>query len=147
MLDRVQGDSNAALKAGDRKTVAALRLLFSALKNVKIDNGGVLSDEQATACIKKEIKKRVEARDLYSQNDREELAAQEEFERSIYSQYVPEEMSQEVIDEIIEIAAKEIDEVKFATLMQAVMKQAKGQADGRLVSERVKLFIEKTEKN
>lgn len=142
MLDRVQNDLNAALKAGDRKTAAALRLLLSELKNTKINSGGELTEEKSTACVKKEIKKRVEARDMFSQNDRQEQATQEEFERALYATYVPAELSADSIDEIIASAANELTETKFATLMPAVMKAAKGQADGRLVSERVKMFIE-----
>ena len=66
MLNRVHSDSNAALKAGDKKTAEALRLLYSALKNAQIEDGGALADERAIQVIKKEMKKRVEARDLYA---------------------------------------------------------------------------------
>ena len=142
MLDRVHNDTNAALKAGDKKTANALRLLYSALKNAQIDAGGSLSDEQAIQVTKKEMKKRVEARDLYAANDRKEQAAQEEFERSLYSQYAPAELSPEQVDALIAKVAKDAPEVSFAKIMPLVMKEAKGNADGRLVSERVKLYLE-----
>ena len=142
MLDRLKEDINAALRSGDKKTASALRLLFSSLKNAQIDNAGELSDEEATKAIKKEIKKRVEARDLYSDNGREEQASQEEFERSVYASYVPEELSMDAIDELIVVSAQQISDLKFSSLMPEVMKQTKGQADGRLVSERVKKYLE-----
>lgn len=143
MLDTVFNDINSALKAGDKKTANALRMLYSALKNAKIDSRGDFSDADATAVIKKEIKKRIEARDLYSQNGRDEQAASEEFERALFSQYVPAELSADKIDEIIGFTADNLEEIKFSTLMPAVMKEVAGQADGRLVSERVKHFIDK----
>ena len=49
MLDRVHNDTTAALKAGDKKTAEALRLLYSALKNAQIEAGGALADEKAIA--------------------------------------------------------------------------------------------------
>lgn len=144
MIDRIKDDTNVALRAGDRKTAAALRLLFNALKNAQIDAGSELSDEAATKVIKKEIKKRIEARDLFANNERPEQAALEEFERSVYAQYVPEEMSAEAIDKLVEEAASDLgDDVKFASVMPQVMRLTKGQADGRLVAERVKEYLSK----
>jgi len=142
MLDRVHSDLNAALKAGDKKTVDALRMLYSALKNAQIDAGGNLSDEQAITTIKKEMKRRVEARDLYANNGREAQAAQEEFERSLYSQYAPAELSSDQIDLIIDEVASSGVVLNFAGIMPEVMKRAKGSADGRLVSERVKAYLD-----
>jgi uncharacterized protein YqeY len=142
MLDRVHSDSNAALKAGDKKTAEALRLLYSALKNAQIEDGGALADERAIQVIKKEMKKRVEARDLYAEHGRQEQAAQEEFERTLYSQYAPLELSVEQIDAIIRTVSANAPEQTFAKIMPLVMREAKGNADGRLVSERVKIYIE-----
>lgn len=142
MLDRVHSDSNAALKAGDKKTAEALRLLYSALKNAQIEDGGALADERAIQVIKKEMKKRVEARDLYAEHGRQEKAAQEEFERTLYSQYAPTELSVEQIDAIIRTVSANAPEQTFAKIMPLVMREAKGNADGRLVSERVKIYIE-----
>ncbi len=142
MLNRVHSDSNAALKAGDKKTAEALRLLYSALKNAQIEDGGALADERAIQVIKKEMKKRVEARDLYAEHGRQEQAAQEEFERTLYSQYAPLELSVEQIDAIIRTVSANAPEQTFAKIMPLVMREAKGNADGRLVSERVKIYIE-----
>ena len=142
MLNRVHSDSNAALKAGDKKTAEALRLLYSALKNAQIEDGGALADERAIQVIKKEMKKRVEARDLYAEHGRQEQAAQEEFERTLYSQYAPTELSVEQIDAIIRTVSANAPEQTFAKIMPLVMREAKGNADGRLVSERVKIYIE-----
>ena len=144
MLERVHNDTNAALKAGDKKTANALRLLYSALKNAQIDAGGTLADEKAIQVIKKEMKKRVEARDLYAANGREEQAAQEEFERTLYGQYAPAELTANQIDAIIERVAAGVPDSTFAKIMPLVMSEAKGNADGRLVSERVKNYLENT---
>lgn len=142
MLEQVHNDTNSALKAGDKKTAEALRLLYSALKNAQIEAGGALADERAIQVIKKEMKKRVEARDIYAANGREELAAKEEFERTLYSRYAPADLSAQQIDELITRIAATVPEKTFASIMSMVMKEAKGSADGRLVSERVKHYLE-----
>lgn len=143
MQDKVSSDINAALKRGDKATAEALRLLKSSLMNAKISAGHELSDEEAFKVIRKEIKSRIEARDMYAANDRSELAAKEEFERTVYAAYVPEQLGELEIDKVVEKVASDLaTDVTFSLLMPAVMKAVAGKADGRLVSERVKKYIE-----
>jgi uncharacterized protein YqeY len=143
MQDRISSDINAALKRGDKATAEALRLVKSALLNAKIAARHDLSDEEATKVIQKEIKMRIEARDIFAANDRSEQAAKEEFERSVYAMYVPEQMGEKAIDELIANAVKESGPgANFAQLMPAVMKAAAGKADGKLVADRVKAYLE-----
>jgi len=142
MLDKVHNDTTAALKAGDKKTANALRLLYSALKNAQIEAREDFSDEKAIIVIKKEMKKRVEARDLYAAHGREQQAAQEEFERTLYSRYAPAELTAEQIDAIVKSVASQADSLVFAKVMPLVMKKTQGNADGRLVSDRVKYYLE-----
>jgi uncharacterized protein len=141
MLERVQEDLNRALKAGDKQTVSALRMLVSALKNARIDSGSDLTDEQCIKLIQKEIKKRIEARDMYQQHGRTDQAAGEEFERQLLAQYVPAMLSEQEVDSIIATEAAKLSEVSFSNLMPAVMKAAAGRADGKMVSERVKAYL------
>lgn len=147
MIDKIKADVIAALKSGDKATVDALRLLVSAFTNARIAAGHDLSDEEATKVIKKEMKSRVEARDLFAANDRQEQADKEEFERQTYAKYVPAELDAQAIDALVETAAGTVEELSFAKLMPATMQAAKGQADGKLVAERVKAFIEQKGSN
>lgn len=143
MQDRIGSDINAALKRGDKATAEALRLLKSALMNAKIAAGHDLNDAEAEKVIRKEMKSRVEARDLFAANDRSEQAAKEEFERSVYAAYVPEQLSEFDIDALVATAAKTAgDGAGFSQIMPAVMKAAAGKADGKLVADRVKAFLE-----
>jgi uncharacterized protein len=142
MVDKIQADVIAALKSGDKATADALRLLMSAFTNARIALGHDLTDEEATKVIKKEIKSRIEARDLFAANDRQEQADKEEFERQTYAKYVPAELDESAIDALVATAAETVEELSFAKLMPATMQAAKGQADGKLVAERVKAFLE-----
>ena len=142
MQDKVSQDINVALKSGEKTTAEALRLLKSSLLNARIALGHDLNDEEATAVVRKEIKARIEARDLFSENGREEQAKQEEFERELYSGYVPKQLSEDDIDAFIAASAEENTGVNFGILMSQVMKKCAGNADGKLVTERVKYFLE-----
>jgi len=142
MLEKISQDINAALKSGDKATAEALRLLKSVLLNGKIAVGHELNDDESIAVVRREIKARIEARDLFSDNDRQSQADKEEFERILFSKYVPEQLTAEVIDGLIAETSSELIDSNFGTLMSAVMKKINGKADGKLVSERVKYFLE-----
>lgn len=144
MQERISLDINAALRRGDKATAEALRLVKSALMYAKIAAGHDLSEDEATKVIRKEMKSRVEARDLYAANERPEQAAKEEFERSVYAVYVPEQLSETAVDELVISAAASLEApVAFSQLMPAVMKLAASKADGKIVAERVKAYLEK----
>lgn len=143
MQERISSDINAALKRGDKATAEALRLVKSALTYARIAAGHELSDDEVIKVLRKEIKSRVEARDLYAANDRAEQAAKEEFERSVYATYVPEQLSETDIDLMVAAAAADLGtEATFSQLMPATMKLAAGKADGKLVADRVKAYLE-----
>lgn len=77
-----------AMKAKDRETAAALRLVLAALQNLRIAKRAELTDEEVTAVLQKEAKKRVEAKTIYEKAGRAELAAIEEFELKIIRQWL-----------------------------------------------------------
>jgi uncharacterized protein YqeY len=143
MLEKIDTDIKTALLGGDKKTADALRFLKNSLNNARIALGRELNEEEAIRVIRKEIKMRIEARDLYAANERSELAAKEEFERGLYASYVPDALGQEKLLEIIESTYRGLGgEPNFASLMPAVMKAVAGQADGKTVAEAVKKYIQ-----
>jgi uncharacterized protein YqeY len=142
MLESVNNAITAALKSGDKPTAEALRLLKSSLMYAKIAAGHDLDDTESIKIIQKEIKARIEARDIFAANDRPQLAQKEEFERSVYAHYVPAGLSSDEVDTIIaEQAAKLDNGCTFAQLMPKVMQAVAGKADGREIAEKVKAFI------
>lgn len=142
MLETVNNAITAALKSGDKATAEALRLLKSSLMYAKIAVGHDLSEAESIKIVQKEIKARIEARDVFAANNRPELAKKEEFERSVYAPYVPAGLSSDEVDAIIaEQAAVLGSDYTFAQLMPKVMQAIAGKADGREVFEKVKAFI------
>lgn len=142
MQDKINLDITQAMKSGDKQLVDTLRLFKSALLNTRIALGHDLNDDEVIKVIRKEMKSRAEARDMYRNNDRPELADKEDYELKVYEAYVPSQLSAEAIDQLIkEQAAILGDSINFAALMPKVIQASKGQADGKLVSERVKLYL------
>jgi uncharacterized protein YqeY len=142
MYDKIQEDIKSALKSGDRSTADILKFLKSKLDNTKIELGRDLNDEEVMRVIRREIKSRIEARDIYIQNNRQELANKEEAERLIYEKYLPSDLNDEEITKIIEQASSEVgDSREFAKIMPIAMKLVAGRANGKRVSEAVNNYL------
>jgi hypothetical protein len=142
MIDQVNREIIEALKRRDRKSANALKMLKNSLDNAIKAKGGALAENEAVNIVRKEIKMRAEARDLYAGNNRSELAEQEEFERSLFSHYLPKELALPQLEEIIAKVYENIDEnPTFAKLMPEIMKEVAGRLDGKTVAEELKKYL------
>lgn len=138
--DRLPLELREAMKARDRTRLATLRLLTAAVRNREVELGHDLSDEELQAVASTEVKRRREAAEAYEQGGRPELAQQERAEQAILETYLPEQLSDEELDAIIDEAvaatgASGPDDV--GRVMGQVMGKAKGRADGNEVRRRV----------
>lgn len=110
MRDQFTADLKAAMKAGDRQKVDALRLVNAALKDKDIEARGAgktLSDEDILALLQKMIKSRQESLDIYQKAGREDLAEKERSEIAVISAYLPAQLSQDEAAEAIRAAIAE----------------------------------------
>ncbi len=146
ILKKIEDDFKASLKANNKLKSDVLRMLKSSIKNAEIEKRKELSPEEVMAILSKEMKKRKEAVELYKKGERQELADKEEQEIKVISAYLPEELSD---DEIRQMVLKAIPEVKasgpadFGKVMGKLMSSLKGQADGNKVSGLVKEELNK----
>lgn len=144
---QIENDFLTAFKAkNDELLVAVLRLLKTAIKNAEITKKGQLTDEEIQKVISSEAKKRKDALESYRQGGREELAVKEEQEMAILEKYLPEQLSEDKVKELVSQVIAEAGEVTpkdFGKLMGQVMAKAQGQADGGLVSRLVKEALNK----
>lgn len=140
----IEQDYQKSFKAHDQARVDVLRLIKAALKNKEIEvRKQVLTDTETIAVLMHEAKHRRESIAMYRQGNRPELAAIEEAELKVISEYLPAQMSEE---EIRKAVADVIAELKpspkdFGKVMSAAMAKVKGQADGQLVSAAVKELL------
>ena len=139
IADRIKGDVAAAMKAGERNRVSALRLVLSELQKAQKDGEG---DELAV--LRRERKRRREAETAYRDAGREDLAEQEAFEAQAIEAYLPAELSDAELEQIIRSAIADTG-ASSPRDMGRVMKQAMastgGRADGRRVSNKVKELL------
>jgi uncharacterized protein len=132
VLEQIQQDVTAALKAGDRERTGALRLIANELQKAAKDGQ---ADE--VAVLQRERKRRIEAADAYREAERQDLADAEEREAAIIEAYMPVQISDEDLRAIVGDAVAESgasSPKEMGKVMSAVMPQVKGRADGKRVS-------------
>lgn len=116
-----------AMKAHDETLVSTLRLLLSAFNYEKIDKQHDLTDEEEMVVIRREAKKRKESAEMYRNAGAEDRAKKEEAELAILAVYLPSEMSEE---EIIQLVNEAINQLGAKTIadMGKVIGYVKGKA-------------------
>ncbi|HEX4463601.1 MAG TPA: GatB/YqeY domain-containing protein [Solirubrobacterales bacterium] len=136
VLEQVQADVRTAMKAGDRGRAGALRLIVDSLqKDAKLGDG----DE--VAVLQRERKKRIEAADAYRDAGRDEQAAAESFEAELIEGYLPAQLSDEELGELVGAAISETgasEQRQMGDVMKALMPKVAGRADGKRVSAAVR---------
>jgi len=138
LLERIEQDFKRSFSKRDEK-LEVLRVLKSVLKNKEIElrsQKKELVDENVIEVLRREIKKRKEAEEMFQKGNRPELAEKENKEMKIIKQYLPNELSGDKIKEIIEKIIKDtgaIGKQDFGKVMGKVMSEIKGQADGGIV--------------
>jgi uncharacterized protein YqeY len=131
ILDQIKGDVQAAMRAGEKERVGALRLVLSELQKALKEGS---SDELAV--LRRERKRRVEAAGAYREAGREDLATGEESEAELIAGYLPAELSDTELGAIVERAVRESGAQSAKDMGQA-MKQAMAAVDGRADGKRV----------
>jgi uncharacterized protein YqeY len=143
LIEQVQHDVNAALKAGERDRVHALRLIASELQKAAKEalqgdpSGATLREDDEVAVLQRERKRRLEAAEAYREGGRQEAAAAEEREAEIIASYMPEQISDEELGAIVGDAVAESgasSPQEMGKVMSLVMPKVKGRADGKRVS-------------
>lgn len=127
-----------AMKARDQVRLDTIRFIMSQAKNLEIDLKRELNDDEFIALLKKEMKNRLEAIEQFKAGGRDEIVAEEEAKLIVIKEFLPAEMSDEELSAIVENTVNEAEDKSFGKVMQAVMAQVKGQADGKRVTQMVK---------
>jgi uncharacterized protein YqeY len=136
VLEQMQADVRTAMKAGERERAAALRMIVDSLQqDAKLGKG----DE--VAVLQRERKKRLEAADAYSEADRSEQASAERSEAELIEAYLPAQLSDAELTELVEAAIAETgasEQKQMGDVMSALMPKLGGRADGKRVSAAVR---------
>ena len=162
LKDQLRADMIAALKSGDSARRTLLGMVLASVKNKELEKrgklikatldmtseqveaGSQLNDEETMAVIASEIKRRKDSIAEFEKGGRSELAASEQAEIDMLTPYLPEQMSDDALQVIVQkvIAATGATTAKdMGKVMSAVKEEAKGSADGQRVSTMVKEFL------
>ncbi len=138
---RMASELKDAMKARDRVRLATLRLLTASVKNREVELLHELSDDELREVALKEVKRRNEAMEAFDAAGRDELAAKERAEREILMPYIPEQLSDEQVDALVDeaiAATGATSQQEMGKVMGVVMGKAKGKADGAVIQAKVR---------
>jgi uncharacterized protein len=136
VTEQLRSDITGAMKAGEKERVGALRLVLSELQKAEKEGG----DDELTV-LRRERKRRLDAAAQFRGGGRPELAVQEESEAELIAGYLPAELSDDELDQLIATAVADTGASSakdMGQVMKAVMAASGGRADGKRTSARVR---------
>ena len=141
MKSRIADDMKAALKSGDKRRLAVLRLMLSDIKRAEIDARAELNEAAILAVLNKMAKQRKESIGQFADAGRDDLRAQAQYELGVIGDYLPEPLSGDELARLVERAVEQTgaaDIKAMGKVMSAVKTLAEGRADMAEVSRLVK---------
>jgi len=141
LVERLEGEVKDAMLARDALRRDALRLILNSLRTAEKDLQRPLSDDEELQVLQRERKRRNEAAEAFRAGGREEQATQEEAELAILEEFMPEPLSEEELERIVDDAIAETGATSLRDMgrvMADVMPQVAGRADGSAVGQIVR---------
>src|SRR5215831_12237049 len=142
LIDQVQTEMVAAMKAKDEARLSALRMIKAALMKQKVDSPKPLDEAAEMAVLKQLVKQRIDAAEAFRNAGRIEQAEKEEAERVLIESYLPAGASPEEIDAALAAALSETGATsikQMGVVMKAVQEKLKGKTvDGKALSDKVR---------
>jgi len=144
----INEDIKSAMRQRDKKKLEALRAIKAALlleKTGKDTNSGEIPESVEMKLLQKLVKQRKEAATIYREQDRADLAEDEEYQAKIIESYLPEQMDESAIETVVSQIIRDVgaESIKdMGKVMGMATKQLAGKADNRIVSGIVRKLLE-----
>ena len=143
LKDRLQADLTAAIRGRDEVTTATLRMALAAITTEEVAGSSAreLSDDEVLKVLAREAKKRREAAEAFGSADRSELAERERAEGAVLDRYLPTQLTDEEVAELVRAAVAETGATgmpHMGAVMKAAQARAAGRVDGRRLSTEVR---------
>ncbi len=138
---RIIEDIKTAMKAGEKDRLKVLRLISAAIKQVEVDERRDLDDADVLGILNKMVKQRRDSITQYTDGNRKDLADIEQQEIEIIGDYLPEQLSEDELDELVDevIATTGAEGIRdMGKVMGAIKSKAQGRADMGIVGAKVK---------
>ena len=141
LKQKLQEDLKSSMKNKDTNKKSVITLIRASIKQYEVDNRVELGDEEITDLIAKQLKQTRDSRDEFAKAGREDLVEKADAEIEILKEYLPQQLSEEELNEIVistisEVGATSMKDMK--NIMSSIMPKVKGRADGKLKNELVK---------
>ena len=140
MFDKLMDDMKTAMKAHEMAKVNTLRGVIAKVKDLTVNAGKDMTDEAVLSVLSKAVKQREESIAQFEAAGRAELSENEKAEMAILKAYLPEQLSEAAVADIVKAVVAETGATSkkdMGKVMKEVMARVKGQADGKLVSKLV----------
>jgi uncharacterized protein len=141
LIARIEGELKEAMRAREQERTDTLRMTLASLRSAEKELQRPLKDDEELQVLQRERKRRTEAAEAFRAGDRPVQAEKEERELAVIEEFMPEPMSEEDIEQIIDDAIAETGATSLRDLgrvMADVMPQVAGRADGSTVSQLVR---------
>ena len=140
LKQKLQEDLKSSMKNKDTNKKSVITLIRASIKQYEVDNRVELGDEEITDLIAKQLKQTRDSRDEFAKAGREDLVEKADAEIEILKEYLPQQLSEEELNEIVistisEVGATSMKDMK--NIMSSIMPKVKGRADGKLINELV----------
>ncbi len=145
LISQIREDSKKALMEGDSKRLQTLRFLISLVEKKELSKEvGKMTEGDVLSALQSEMKKKKESRDMFLKAERNDLASELKEEMKILSGYLPKELGDEEVEEIVKKVVLEMGQgAVFGAVMGKVMAETKGRVGGDKVVEIVKKVLGK----
>ena len=141
---RIQEDMKEAMRSKDVARLGTIRMLIAAIKQREIDERITLNELQILATIDKSIKQRQESIAQYQQGKRGDLVAKESAEIAVLKTYLPQPLTEEEVNELIQDAIDEVNATSIkdmAKVMAIIKPRAQGRADLGTIGVKIKAIL------
>ncbi|WP_085991866.1 GatB/YqeY domain-containing protein [Oceanobacillus senegalensis] len=141
LLDTLNQDMKQAMKNKDKETLSVIRMIKASIQNESIKLGkDILSEDEELTILSREVKQRKDSLQEFKSAGRDDLVNKMETELSVVKQYMPEQLSAEELENIVQQTIQEVNATTkkdIGKVMSAVMPKVKGKADGSQIKEAV----------
>lgn len=145
LSERLIDDMKQAMKSQDKFKLSVIRMMRAAAKNLEIDLKRPLDDKEVLDILSREVKIRKDSLQEFKKAGRDDLVAGLATEIDIISQYLPEQLTEEEIQEIVTQTIHELgasSKADMGKVMSALLPKTKGRADGKLVNQFVQQLLQ-----
>ena len=145
LKEKLQEDLKSSMKNKDTVRKSVVTLIRASIKQYEVDNRVELDDEGIIDIISKQLKQRRDALDEFAKANREDLISETESEIKVLKEYLPQQLSEEELNEIVKLTISEVGATSMkdmGKIMSVIRPKVKGRADGKLINELVKANLQ-----